>query len=64
MNEQWTTTGQAAQQSGYDPEHIRRLARNGKIKSRKWGRDWMIDVSSLLEYRKNEGRRPKMKKET
>ena len=64
MKEQFTTTGQAAQQIGYDPEHIRRLARNGKIKSRKWGRDWMIDVSSLLEYRKNEGRRPKMKKET
>lgn len=59
--EDWITTTEAAQLSGYDPEHVRRLARAGKIKARKWGRDWMIDGKSLLEYRKREGRRPKKK---
>jgi excisionase family DNA binding protein len=39
----WMTTQEAAEYSGYDIEHVRRLARQGKIGAVKKGRDWWID---------------------
>lgn len=62
MSEQWITTTQAAQITGYNPEHIRRLVRAGKVASKKWGKEWMIEQASLLAYVQSEGRGPKMKK--
>ena len=34
------TTQEAAEHSGYDIEHVRRLARQSKIGAVKKGRDW------------------------
>jgi excisionase family DNA binding protein len=47
---EWLTVNEAAKLSGYDPEHIRRLVREGKIKARKFSIVWMVDRESLLAY--------------
>ena len=50
MAEKWLTTFEAAKVSGYHPERIRELAREGRVVARKWGRDWQIDNASLMHY--------------
>ena len=50
MAEEWLTTRQAAEVSGYHPDHIRRLVRAKQIKAKKWGQAWMISRDSLLDY--------------
>lgn len=47
---EWITVDEAADQSGYNPQHIRRLARAGKIGAEKKGRDWWIDRDKLRAY--------------
>ncbi|MEK6753469.1 MAG: helix-turn-helix domain-containing protein [Chloroflexota bacterium] len=49
-NGEWLTVRDAAKLSGYDPEHIRRLVREDKIKARKFSIVWMVDRKSLLAY--------------
>lgn len=49
-NDDWLTVNEAAKLSGYDPEHIRRLIRDGEIIARKFSIVWMVDRKSLLEY--------------
>jgi len=46
----WITTTEAVRISGFHVEHIRRLIRNGQIGARKWGREWMVDKTSLIAY--------------
>ena len=48
--EDWITTAEAVTLSGYHIEHLRELARDGKIKAQKWGREWQVSRSSLLAY--------------
>jgi excisionase family DNA binding protein len=50
MLENWLTTQQAADLSGYHPNHIRRLVRSGEIQARKWGQSWQVSKQSLLAY--------------
>ena len=50
MLEEWLTTEQAAELSGYHPNHIRRLVRSGEVEARKWGQAWQISRQSLLVY--------------
>jgi excisionase family DNA binding protein len=50
MAETWITTKQAAELSGYHPEHLRELIREGKVKARKFGIVWQVDRVSLLAY--------------
>jgi excisionase family DNA binding protein len=47
---EWLTVNEAAEQSGYDPEHIRRLIRDGEIEARKFSIVWMVNRKSLLGY--------------
>jgi hypothetical protein len=47
---EWLTVNEAANQSGYDPEHIRRLIRDGEIIARKFSIVWMVNQESLLGY--------------
>ncbi len=44
------TTGEAAQLTGYAPDHIGLMVRRGVIKASKRGRDWLVDANSLLSY--------------
>ncbi len=50
MAEEWITTTEAAELSGYHVDHVRRLILAGKVKAQKFGRDWQVDRASLLAY--------------
>jgi excisionase family DNA binding protein len=58
----WLTTQEAADLTGYNVQHVRRLARAGKVITQKWGKDWMIDRKSLLVYIETEGIGPEPKR--
>ena len=49
--EGWITTEQAETLTGYNQAYARRLASEGIIKARKVGRDWLINLESLLAYK-------------
>lgn len=50
MHTDWVSTEEAAELTGYHPEYIRRLIRQGKIKVSRKGIMFWIDRESLLEY--------------
>jgi len=64
MEDNLITTIEAARLTGYNAEHIRRLARAGKVKARKFGVIWQVDRTSLIRYLENEGRGPRISDET
>jgi len=41
---------EAAEMTPYSPDYLNLLARKGKLKARKIGRDWLITKSDLFEY--------------
>ena len=60
----WITTADAAEISGYHVEYIRKLIAARKINARKWMRDWQVSRKSLEHYlaqmqNKGEKRGPK-----
>jgi hypothetical protein len=57
--EEWITTLEAKSLTGYNAEHIRRLVRAGKVKAKKWEREWMVEKNSLIAYVKSGGRGPR-----
>ena len=66
--EDWLTTYEAVQLSGYELDYIRKLVRANKITGRKWGQSWQVSRKSLQEFLKNReqqgskrGRKPKQK---
>jgi excisionase family DNA binding protein len=50
MAEEWLTTAEAAELSGYHKIHLRRLLRAGKVKGKKFGPTWQVSRQSLLDY--------------
>ena len=50
MAEDWITTSDAAEISGYHPEHIRRLIREEKVAARKFGIVWQVNRKSIINY--------------
>ena len=65
--EDWLTTYEAVQISGYELDYIRKLVRAKKIVGRKWGQSWQVSRASLLEFLKSKeqqgekrGRKPKL----
>ena len=66
MEEDWITTNEACKLSDYTSRHIRRLLEDGLVAGQRWGRDWQVSKSSLIEYmqragNKGEKRGPKPK---
>ena len=51
----WITTVEASQLSGYSTVHIRKLIKGGEIRAQKWGRDWQVSRESLVAYLKRIG---------
>jgi hypothetical protein len=49
-NGEWITVGQAAELSGYNQEHIRRLLREGLVTGRKFGIVWQVNYLSMMAY--------------
>lgn len=67
MAEEWITTEEACRLSGYHPERIRELLREGKIEGRKFGPVWQVNQESMQLYLKRmdeigERRGPKQKR--
>ncbi len=52
--DEWLTVNEAAKLSGYHPEHIRRLVRQGAVKAKKFSIVWMVSRDSLLTYMKSQ----------
>jgi excisionase family DNA binding protein len=50
MAEEWLTTEQAAELSGYHENYIRRIIRAGKVRAQKFGPTWQVNRDSLLQY--------------
>lgn len=50
-NSEWLTVQEAAQLSGYNPEHITRLIRQKKIEAHKFSIVWQVNRESLLAYK-------------
>lgn len=50
MSEEWITTNEAAEISGYHPEYIRKLLQAEKINGRKFGPTWQVDKHEFLAY--------------
>jgi hypothetical protein len=48
--EDWLTTYEAANISGYNPDYIRQLIRTNKVQGRKWGLAWQVNRQSLETY--------------
>ena len=57
MTDDWITTREAVEMSGYNPVHLRSLIREGKIKGRKYFVVWQVSKSSLLTYLKDQAER-------
>lgn len=53
MTDDWITTREAVELSGYHPDHLRRLIRAGDIEARKFGIVWQVSRQSLLSYLKD-----------
>ena len=49
-SEEWVTTNEGAQLTGYTSDHVRGLALRGIVPARKFGRDWQLNRVALLEY--------------
>lgn len=62
--EGWVDSRQAAEATGYTPEHLSRLARTGKVRAVRVGRDWLIDQEDVLRWRAEArpGPKPKAKR--
>ena len=54
METKWLTVNEAAKVSGYHPEYVRQLVREGKVNAKKFSIVWMVDKDSLLTYVKNQ----------
>jgi excisionase family DNA binding protein len=50
MAAEWITTQEAAELSGYHPEYIRRLVRQGKIQAELKGPMFWISKASFLKF--------------
>jgi excisionase family DNA binding protein len=50
MADDWITTADAAELSGYHVNHIRRLIRTGDIEARKFGPVWQVNRPSFESF--------------
>ena len=53
LNPGWVTTREAAEATGYAPDYVRILAREGKVPATQvGGRTWLYDLEALKEYKR------------
>ena len=50
IDDEWLTTEQAAELSGYHVNYLRKLIRRGDIRARKLSFLWLVHRQSLLDY--------------
>lgn len=61
-NDTWLTVNEAAKLSGYHPEHVRRLIRQGSVEAKKFSIVWMVSRDSLMSYIRSEKKPPQDQK--
>lgn len=49
---EWITVNQAADILVVKPDRVRKLCRAGKLKTERFGRAWMVDRESVIDYKK------------
>jgi excisionase family DNA binding protein len=49
---EWITVAEASALTGYSVQYVRRLTRQGRVKSRKWANTWMVSRTGLLDYKR------------
>ena len=59
MADDFLSLREAAARSGLSASHLRLLARGGKIKAHKLGRDWFTTEAGVLAYLADEALRKK-----
>jgi hypothetical protein len=60
----WVTTGEAVCKTAYSGDHLRKLARTGKVQARKvHNAIWEFDLQSLMEHRATSHPGPKKRTE-
>jgi len=52
IGNEWITTSQAAELTGYTPGHIRKLAQSGQLPTTRVGRDWLVKREAVLEWQR------------
>ncbi len=57
MAGEWLTIAEATDKSGYTPDHLRELLRDGKIKGRKIVTVWLVSKRSLSLYLQGQAER-------
>ena len=62
MADDWLTVNEAADLSGYHPEHVRRLIRQGAVTAKKFSIVWMVSKDSLLSYIRSQEKPPQDQK--
>jgi hypothetical protein len=62
MADEWLTVNEAADLSGYHPEHVRRLIRQGAVTAKKFSIVWMVSKDSLLSYIRSQEKPPQDQK--
>ena len=65
QNEELISLAEAAEYSGLTHDFLRQLANNGKLRARKFGRNWLTTQTAIDEYlqsRSPVGRKPKSQK--
>jgi len=50
MEPNWPTVRELSEQTGYHPEHIRRLIRQQKVEAKKLGLLWFVNPNSMVDY--------------
>jgi excisionase family DNA binding protein len=51
MAGEWISVAEAAELSGYHPQHVRDLVRDGRVNARRFGRRaWQVERASLVAY--------------
>lgn len=50
MANEWITTDEAAQISGYHPDYVRKLLQSKKVIGRKFGPTWQVDKQDFQFY--------------
>lgn len=60
--DEWLTVNDAAKLSGYHPEHVRRLIRQGSVEAKKFSIVWMVSKDSLLSYIRSQEKPPQDQK--
>jgi excisionase family DNA binding protein len=51
VGDNWVTTGEAAELTGYSDAYVRWLANQGRIRAHKVGRDWLVNLEDVMSHK-------------